>query len=948
MRRNPPITFQGALKVLGHHDRPWLDRLDSLLGGVILASVGIAPIEGLWALVDQKNEAVRLVRTGLDAVSDKLLHTNGVERQDLLVAAHTILVMTSYFEVVDEHRKTPDRDKVALATGSVLNEKNWLNLLYTNPLPAPSATKTFATLLADISGWASLMVASAPVDTSGRASPNAIGAQVANRYQAHFLQMARRVPEFGVWAELTERAAVGSILISLSAMLAHGPSAPPRDLRKVLADANSAELDLPLVRAGAATVFPTVREIVQTPRGRIAEHSTDCALSDEGWWDTQGVRVDLGRVFAVHFSSTSTAIERPMLLLGHPGSGKSLLTKVLAASLPATNYTVVRVPLRHVDANAQVDTQIQTALDLLTHRRVSWPDLADQTSGSLRVVLLDGLDELLQATTHDRTGYLHDVETFQRREAALGHPVAVVVTSRTLVVDRVAVPHGVPVVKLEDFDEKQVEAWTAVWNRVNERSGVRLLPPRLAENVATLSRQPLLLMMLAVYYADWAAPEPTAQMSLTDLYERMFALFARREAEKRTTQNLDAAVQSTLRRLSVAALGMLNRGAQWIAETELAADLTALGEPVTSGKRLLAEFYFVHSPQARTDVEHRAYEFLHATFGEYLVADRVVEVLRDVAGARAGHRPDDDLLFALLSHQPLSNQRPVLDFAAAKLAKLALGERENVAKALEELLACYHEHRVSGHLDNYRPTPYHAIRRAASYSANLVLLRTAVPGGDLHLPTIWPHGPKEQWQSLVRLWTAGLDATGISTVCAGLELHLIRVYRNRTPGGLPPDLAAARLMGDPSLELRLRTGNAVFTTMTYYSNHEDWAHYAFSSLVAAAVGVHFRGFPAAPPSGSVDPAQLVPIVELAKHVLRTRCADWDIPVVVSCVLWIADLDPKGELDWLVEVNNAHGPGLRAAILAQEDSSTARRVAEGLTGLPRGKPYRSGLSTPFVP
>ncbi|WP_158842840.1 hypothetical protein [Saccharothrix deserti] len=58
---------------------------------------------------------------------------------------------------------------------------------------------------------------------------------------------------------------------------------------------------------------------------------------------------------------------------------------------------------------------------------------------------------------------------------------------------------------------------------------------------------------------------------------------------------------------------------------------------------------------------------------------RVVEELRDVAEAafarRARHTPDDDLLFALLSHQPLAVQHPVLGFADDLLAALDDGER---------------------------------------------------------------------------------------------------------------------------------------------------------------------------------------------------------------------------------------------------------------------------------
>src|SRR3712207_7629487 len=41
-----------------------------------------------------------------------------------------------------------------------------------------------------------------------------------------------------------------------------------------------------------------------------------------------------------------------------------------------------------------------------------------------------------------RTGYLHDVVRFQELEADQDRPVAVIVTSRTVVADRVDIPQG--------------------------------------------------------------------------------------------------------------------------------------------------------------------------------------------------------------------------------------------------------------------------------------------------------------------------------------------------------------------------------------------------------------------------------------------------------------------------------------------------------------------------
>ncbi len=63
-----------------------------------------------------------------------------------------------------------------------------------------------------------------------------------------------------------------------------------------------------------------------------------------------------------------------------------------------------------------------------------------------------------------------------------------------------------------------------------------------------------------------------------------------------------------------------------------------LGEQAPAGERLLGEFFFVHAPEATAAQVRRGYEFLHATFAEYLVATKVVEVLTDVAEGSFGRR----------------------------------------------------------------------------------------------------------------------------------------------------------------------------------------------------------------------------------------------------------------------------------------------------------------------
>ena len=91
---------------------------------------------------------------------------------------------------------------------------------------------------------------------------------------------------------------------------------------------------------------------------------------------------------------------------------------------------MVRVVLREIPADMDLQDQVEQAVRRTTGERLEWPALVRSAGHALPVVLLDGFDEMLQATGVSQTDYLVKVRAFQQREAAQGRPVAAVVTSR--------------------------------------------------------------------------------------------------------------------------------------------------------------------------------------------------------------------------------------------------------------------------------------------------------------------------------------------------------------------------------------------------------------------------------------------------------------------------------------------------------------------------------------
>jgi hypothetical protein len=87
-----------------------------------------------------------------------------------------------------------------------------------------------------------------------------------------------------------------------------------------------------------------------------------------------------------------------------------------------------------------IQVQIEEAIVRASAEHVKWHDLLAAVPHLLPVVLLDGFDELLQAANTNRYDYLEQAAEFQHRQMSMGHPVAVIVTSRTVVADRVRFP----------------------------------------------------------------------------------------------------------------------------------------------------------------------------------------------------------------------------------------------------------------------------------------------------------------------------------------------------------------------------------------------------------------------------------------------------------------------------------------------------------------------------
>lgn len=822
------FTYADAVSLLGGAGAKKAEWLDRMMGGS-RRGVGASDVLSLFGVSGE------LVRFGRDLVGGFAQRRQGLSRFDRtqrIQAAHAVVVITAYFEALEaaglpfplEELELTKAEQVTLVLdhsprggqlGALVSE-----LLDTSiPLPTPQRPREdtvralrslyeglSARLVQFVRGLAAWDGLAGPDQSRFTRVVREIPGAACDRYQVLLTELAVEFPEVAHWANIQDHEATRHQLRELRTALAglgeylHDTSGVTvADGRLAgLTRAHGTLLERPIVEPGDVPEglrIPELGDAYIDPRFRVADVAPGATPSEDSWWESVPVRDDVNGFLAGYLTSPQ-ATQAPLLVLGQPGSGKSLLTKVLAARLPAGDFLVVRVVLREIAADVDLQDQVEQAVRHVTGERLEWPALVRSAGNALPVVLLDGFDEMLQATGVSQTDYLMRIRAFQQREAAQGRPVAAVVTTRIAVADRARIPDGTVAVRLEAFSQEQVSAWLDMWRDTNERyfrdRGLTALSTETALVYRDLSEQPLLLLMLALYDADDnLLQHDTETFSRADLYERLLVRFARREVDKSgeryRTGSLDQAVEEELRRLSVVAFAMFNRASQWVAEADLDRDLTVLlGSPrrtseaqgfraaLGAAELVLGQFFFIQESQAFRG-EHRlhTYEFLHATFGEFLVARFSWQVLGSmVAREKAaeltplGVSPQDDgLLFALLSFAPLSSRPSIIGFLTELAGRSSQDERRPMTDLLIRLCALANRGRNDrSHLD-YEPRPLQVPTRHSHYTANLVIM-IVIANGETRLTQLFPRADQiATWFKHVLLWrsqTTGSEFTDLA------------------------------------------------------------------------------------------------------------------------------------------------------------------------------------------
>ena len=535
------LSFKKVCKMVkeqGKEDPKLIEAIDHLLGMTIIcssAALGPAGI-ALLPLLKVKNE---LIKTG-KYVFDKLTKPKAkdyLQRQKTMAAAYGLLVFTSFFDALDEQlpdelRKEIDlldKEKALLAKkaqaaigsgkcdpegGDAYNERI---ISYTFPFPHPTQTlheqcklqlQLWGLMAQGFLNFVKKLAFYEKADSVKKkvlqAGIEGIEFKASERFEAQYLELARKYEDFAIWANLQSHKGTQIVLNKMSDYVKQhaelsAASAKSIDVgferlhrtilsipevlhveqaTEIVESLNkyyTARLKDPIIEdkdvgdeGGSRISFPTVSEAFVPQAFKIRYHTDKSqSLEDESYFEELTKRNDLG-AFLLSYLSSPYSTEAPMLILGHPGSGKSLLTTILSAQLMSDQFTAIRVPLREVNADADIRTQIEEYIGKVTGVSIdSWHKLSKQFKNNPPIVILDGYDELLQTSGAVFRSYIMDAQRFQESEADQGRFLRLIITSRVTLIDKAAIPHGSTILRLLEFGHHQRECWMNIWNKAN-------------------------------------------------------------------------------------------------------------------------------------------------------------------------------------------------------------------------------------------------------------------------------------------------------------------------------------------------------------------------------------------------------------------------------------------------------------------------------------------------
>lgn len=333
---------------------------------------------------------------------------------------------------------------------------------------------------------------------------------------------------------------------------------------------------------------------------------------------------------------------KPIILLGNPGAGKSMLSRMFAGQLCETNdFIPFLIKLRSVaSSSGNISEHINKGLanTIANTSDVNWLEWAKEFRNRIPVIIMDGFDELMQTSNRELNGYVDAIREFQEKAINSGVCARIILTSRISVMQDVFIPENTKIIKLDSFDIKRRTLWINKWNEAQKNQNHKFAIPK-NDKIELLAEEPLLLFMLAVYDFENGELQNMASdknFNQSKLYDSLLERFIKRQLEKDPPfKHLGDSQKEKEKELFRLRLGMIalmmfmndttSRDTQKLLEEMSSFGINKSSMPAGN---ILGGFFFIHENKSTTEGESEKfnYEFLHKTFGEFLAADFMLRV----------------------------------------------------------------------------------------------------------------------------------------------------------------------------------------------------------------------------------------------------------------------------------------------------------------------------------
>lgn len=343
------------------------------------------------------------------------------------------------------------------------------------------------------------------------------------------------------------------------------------------------------------------------------------------------------------------------VISGGPGSGKSSLTKMLTAQILAkTSWRALYIPLHRIQYKGDIVPAIN---DYLKRTGLLPEILDDQNRESKIVVIFDGLDELAmlgKIAQENVNGFIRAVKDWVRDQNTLQPTLKAILTGRTIVMQSLesefriegAVLHLCPYFVEKSEKENYGSGWEllneddqrqAWWQKYGQLIGRNYpgLPKHFdRKDLSEINSEPLLNYLLALAdqanSLDFSKPVTQNQIYASLIQEIYDRRWAEGEHSALKGMSFDHFLR-VLEEIAVAAwhgdgrkttVGEIKQHCQ---DAGISKMLETFQDGAESGVlRLLTAFFF---RQAGVRDDENTFEFTHKSFGEYLVACRIVRMI---------------------------------------------------------------------------------------------------------------------------------------------------------------------------------------------------------------------------------------------------------------------------------------------------------------------------------